>query len=25
VVWCFMALYLVTVYRHNPVVFPKKQ
>ena len=25
VVWCFMALYLVAVYRHNPVVFPKKK
>ena len=24
VIWCLMALYLVTVYRHNPVVFPKK-
>jgi len=25
VVWCFMALYLVAVYRCNPFVFPKKQ
>ena len=24
VIWCFMALYLVTVYRHDPFVFPKK-
>mgnify|MGYP000962448284 FL=1 len=25
VIWCFMALYLVAVYRCNPFVFPKKQ
>ena len=25
VVWCFMTLYLVAVYRCNPFVFPKKQ
>ena len=24
VVWCFMALYLVAVYRRNPFVFPRK-
>ena len=24
VVWCFMALYLVVVYRRNPFVFPRK-
>ena len=24
VIWCFMALYLVAVYRCNPFVFPKK-
>ena len=25
VIWCFMALYLVAVYRCNPFVFPKKK
>ena len=25
IIWCFMALYLVTVYRHIPFVFPKKK
>ena len=25
IIWCFMALYLVAVYRCNPFVFPKKQ
>ena len=24
IIWCFMALYLVTVYLHDPFVFPKK-
>ena len=24
VIWCFMAAYLVTVYLHDPFVFPKK-
>ena len=24
VIWCFMALYLVAVYRCNPFAFPKK-
>ena len=25
IIWCFMALYLVTVYLHDPFVFPKKK
>ena len=25
IIWCFMALYLVIVYLHDPFVFPKKQ
>ena len=25
IVWCFMAVYLVTVYLHDPFVFPKKK
>ena len=24
IIWCFMALYLVLVYLHEPFVFPKK-
>ena len=25
IIWCFMAAYLVTVYLHDPFVFPKKK
>ena len=25
IIWCFMALYLVIVYLHDPFVFPKKE
>ena len=25
IIWCFMAVYLVTVYLHDPFVFPKKK
>ncbi len=25
IIWCFMALYLITVYLHDPFVFPKKK
>ena len=25
IIWCFMALYLVLVYLHEPFVFPKKK
>lgn len=25
IIWCFMATYLVTVYLHDPFVFPKKK